>query len=90
VAEGKDLDSQLVRVPKKARAARTRERKRFSTAGQPGPVAPRPFRFGDPRVLVLLGALVIFRLLPRGFSNRDLRLHVAPLLGLGAAFMTQG
>src|SRR5206468_10675032 len=39
-------------------------------------------RFGDPRVLALLGALVLFRLLPRGFSNRDLREHVAPLLGL--------
>jgi hypothetical protein len=47
-------------------------------------------RFGDPRVLALLGALILFRLLPRGFSNRALRLHVAPLLGLGAACMTQG
>lgn len=47
-------------------------------------------RFGDPRVLALLGALVLFRLLPRGFSNRDLREHVALLLGLSAELMTQG
>jgi hypothetical protein len=47
-------------------------------------------RFGDPRTLALLGALVLFRLLPRGFSNRDLREHVAPLLGLPLELMTQG
>ena len=35
-------------------------------------------------------ALVLFRLLPRGFTNRDLRKHVAPLLGLDLAGMTQG
>lgn len=39
-------------------------------------------RFGDPRVLALLSALILFRLLPRGFTNRDLREHVAPLRGL--------
>jgi len=47
-------------------------------------------RFGDPRVLALLNALVLFRLLPRGFSNRDLREHVAPLLGLPVERITQG
>jgi hypothetical protein len=47
-------------------------------------------RFGDPRVLALLAALAIFRLLPRGFSNRDLRSHVAPLLGLSSDEFTQG
>jgi hypothetical protein len=36
--------------------------------------------FGDPVVLALLSALLIFRLLPRGFSNRALRDHVAQLL----------
>ena len=35
-------------------------------------------------------ALVLFRLLPRGFTNRDLRQEVAPLLGLDQASMTQG
>jgi hypothetical protein len=47
-------------------------------------------RFGDPRVLALLSALVLFRLLPRGFSNRDLRQHVAPLLAVPFELMTQG
>lgn len=37
-------------------------------------------KFGDPVVLAVLGALLLFRLLPRGFSNRDLRDHVAQLL----------
>lgn len=47
-------------------------------------------RFGDPRVLSLLAALVVFRLLPRGFANRDLREHVAPLLGLQPSQLTPG
>src|SRR5207253_3649692 len=38
-------------------------------------------RFADVAVQALLGALLVFRLLPRGFSNRDLRDHWAPLLG---------
>lgn len=47
-------------------------------------------RFGDPRVQALLSVLVVFRLLPVGFSNRDLREHLAPLLGLTAGTMTAG
>ena len=42
-------------------------------------------RFGDPRVQALLSVLVVFRLLPDGFSNRDLRAHLAPLLGIDPA-----
>jgi hypothetical protein len=38
-------------------------------------------RFGDPRVLALLQALCRFAHLPAGFRNRDLRPHVAALLG---------
>jgi DNA-binding PadR family transcriptional regulator len=38
-------------------------------------------RFLDPRVLALFMALVVFRLLPQGFTARELRQHVAPLLG---------
>ena len=41
-------------------------------------------RFGDPRIQALLAALLTFRLLPMGFANRDLRAHVAPLLGVSA------
>ena len=38
-------------------------------------------QFGDPRVLALLQALCRFAHLPAGFRNRDLRPHVAALLG---------
>ena len=47
-------------------------------------------RFGDPRVLALLGAIVLFRFLPRGFRNSDLREHMAHLLGLPLELITQG
>ncbi|MDP9334413.1 MAG: hypothetical protein M3Q30_14085, partial [Actinomycetota bacterium] len=33
-------------------------------------------RFADPRVHALLAAIVVFRLLPDGFANRDLRAHL--------------
>jgi hypothetical protein len=38
-------------------------------------------RFEDERVQALLHALVLFRLLPNGFSNRDLRERLQPLRG---------
>ena len=38
----------------------------------------------------LLAALCVFRLLPDGFTNRDLRTHLAPLLGLTPEAMTSG
>ena len=41
-------------------------------------------------VQALLSALLVFRLLPRGFSNRDLRDHWAALLGKGPDDMTPG
>jgi len=47
-------------------------------------------RFGDPKVQALLSVLVVFRLLPDGFSNKDLRTHLAPLLGLDPKTMTAG
>jgi hypothetical protein len=47
-------------------------------------------RFADRAVQALFSALLVFRLLPRGFSNRDLRDHWAPLLGRTAQSMTQG
>jgi len=37
-------------------------------------------RFGDPVLLAVMTALLMFRLLPRGFSNRDLRTMLAQLL----------
>jgi hypothetical protein len=38
-------------------------------------------RFGDPRAQALLAVLLVFRLHPHGFTNTDLRNHLAPLLG---------
>jgi len=38
-------------------------------------------RFADPTVQALWNALVVFDLLPAGFSNRDLRLNLVGLLG---------
>ena len=47
-------------------------------------------RFGDARVHALLQALLIHRLLPHGFTNRDLRTLIAPLLGTTAEDITAG
>lgn len=47
-------------------------------------------RFADATVQALFSALLVFRLLPRGFSNRDLRDHAAPLLGKSATDLTPG
>jgi hypothetical protein len=44
----------------------------------------------SPRVQALLSAICAFRLLPNGFTNRDLRYHLAPLLGLDPEAMTSG
>jgi hypothetical protein len=54
--------------------------------GQRGPA----LRFGDPRVHALMSAISVFRLLPNGFSNRDLRAHAAPLQGLDPPSLTPG
>jgi hypothetical protein len=47
-------------------------------------------RFADSRVQALLHALVLFRLLPNGFSNADLRRYLEPLRGqhIAAGSMT--
>ncbi len=47
-------------------------------------------RFADTAVQSLLSALLVFRLLPRGFSNHDLRDHWAPLMGKAPDDMTPG
>jgi hypothetical protein len=46
--------------------------------------------FSDQAVQALFAALLVFRLLPRGFSNRDLREHWAPLVGQTAQTITPG
>jgi hypothetical protein len=47
-------------------------------------------RFGEPTVLALFSVLLVFRLLPCGFRSRDLREHLAPLLGDDPSQGTQG
>jgi hypothetical protein len=47
-------------------------------------------RFANESVQALFSALLVFRLLPRGFSNRDLRNHWAPLLGKAPHDITPG
>jgi hypothetical protein len=44
----------------------------------------------SPRVQALLASLCAFRLLPNGFTHRDLRTCLAPLLGLTPEAMTSG
>jgi hypothetical protein len=46
--------------------------------------------FDSARTQALLTALLIFRLLPHGFRNSDVRTHLASLLGLDPSLMTQG
>jgi hypothetical protein len=47
-------------------------------------------RFADAAVQALLSALVAFRLLPQGFSSRELREQWAPLLGRAPEDLTPG
>jgi len=47
-------------------------------------------RFADPRVLALFHALVLFPLLPRGFSNTDLRARLAALRGFELDTLPRG
>jgi hypothetical protein len=47
----------------------------------PGDVRIPGLRFGDPRAHALLQALLVHRILPRGFTSRELRDLIAPLLG---------
>jgi hypothetical protein len=46
--------------------------------------------FADPRVQALFSALLLYTLLPHGFTNKDLRTHLAPLLGLDPSLLTPG
>ena len=46
--------------------------------------------YGDALVLTLCQLLLLFRLLPRGFRNKELREHLAPLLGKDPSTCTQG
>lgn len=65
----------------------------FRRVNEPAEVAGQrasALRFADPLVQALFAALLVFRLLPRGFSNRDLRDHWAPLIGKTPRSITPG
>jgi hypothetical protein len=65
----------------------------FRRVNEPGTVNAQrasALRFADAAVQALLSALLVFRLLPRGFSNRELRDHWAPLLGKVPEALTPG
>src|SRR5690606_20109915 len=47
-------------------------------------------RFTDDRVQALFSVLCMFRLLPRGFTNHDLREHLEPLLGRQPGAISSG
>jgi hypothetical protein len=47
-------------------------------------------RYGQPRVQALLTAMLGFALQVRGFTNRELRERLAPLLGLAASGLSAG
>lgn len=47
-------------------------------------------RFADPKVQAVWNALLLFHLLPAGFSNRDLRTNLATLLGQPLERLTPG
>jgi hypothetical protein len=65
----------------------------FNQLAQPAVVGGQrapALRFADPRVQALLAAIVVFRLQPDGFANRNLRNHLAPLLGLDPDQLSAG
>jgi hypothetical protein len=65
----------------------------FQQVNQPvvvGTQRASALRFADPRVQALFSVLVMFRLLPEGFANANLRAHLAPLLGLDPSQLTPG
>jgi hypothetical protein len=65
----------------------------FRSVNEPVEVAGQRvsgLRFADWAVQALLSALLVFRLLARGFSNRDLRDHWAPLVGKACDDLTPG
>jgi hypothetical protein len=65
----------------------------FQELNRPVPVGTQrasALRFADPWVQALMSVLVLFCFLPRGFSSREFRTHLAPLLGLDPSAITPG
>jgi hypothetical protein len=65
----------------------------FQQINRPRQVATQrasALRFADPKLQALLNALLVFPMLPGGFSNRHLREHFAALLGQTPDALTAG
>jgi hypothetical protein len=63
---------------------------RITSPCQAGKQRASGLPYGDPVVLMLFHALLLFRLLPCGFRNKELREHYARLLGKDPQQCTQG
>lgn len=66
---------------------------RFQALNRPVVVANQrasALRFAHPAVQALLTCLLVFRLHADGFANRDLKAHLAPLLGKDPSQLTPG
>ena len=61
-----------------------------SARSQLGTQRVSALRFADPWVQAIFGVLALFCLLPCGFTNREFRERLAPLLGLPVSAMTPG
>jgi hypothetical protein len=71
----------------------TMDEDRFQRMNRPARVGTQrasALCFADPMVQALFGVLVLFCLLPHGFTNLDLRERLAPLLGVPLSAMTPG
>jgi hypothetical protein len=82
----------LLDVPRSSHEC-TMDDDRFARLNQPRQVGTQrasAVRFADPWGQARLGVLVLFCLQPRGFTNREFRERLAPLLGMPRSAMTPG
>jgi len=91
-ATGAQINQQLLTVERVSHACSLSQDvlERLQTPRQQDGQRIPALRFGDPRVLALLQALCRFAHLPAGFRNRDLRPHVAALLGRDLTTYSRG
>lgn len=89
---GSSANRRLLDVERTSHAC-TMDEERFVCMNQPlhvGTQRTAALRFADPTVPGLFSVLVLFFLLARGFTNREFRERLAPLLGLPLSAMTLG
>ncbi len=91
-AVGFSANRRLLDVQRTSHAC-TMDEDRLQQLNQPlrvGTQRVSALRFATPCVQALLSVLVLFSLLARGFTNREFRERLAPLLGLPLSAMTPG